>query len=463
MSSKTLWSGRFSTSPDDAMLKFSTSLPVDARLWRYDIRGSLAHVGMLAHVHVLSAEEATQILVGLEGIEADIERGNLNFDDAPDEDIHSYIERHLTERIGPVAGKLHTARSRNDQIALDVRLYLKDTLAELRGEVRQLQGAILERATDHREAVLPGYTHLQRAQPVLLAHHLLAYFWMLERDDERLSEIARRADVLPLGAAALAGTTFPIDRHYVARQLGFAEVSENSMDTVADRDHLIETTSALSIIGLHLSRLAEEFVMWSAPEFGFLTVHDRFSTGSSIMPQKRNPDSMELVRGKAARVIGDLVSLLTLVKALPLTYNRDLQEDKEPLFDACDTTLACLQITRGVIESAKFNTEKMHAAASGGYSTATDVADYLVRRGAPFREAHEIVGRVVRYCEEQGKELHDLMLVEWQGIDGRFGENVLHHVTVEDSVGARTSYGGTAPVRVGEQLKKARELWAGKA
>jgi argininosuccinate lyase len=463
MSSKPLWSGRFSTSPDDAMLKFSTSLPIDARLWRQDIRGSLAHVGMLAHVHVLSPEEATQILVGLEGIESDIELGHLTFDDAPDEDIHSFIERHLTERIGPVAGKLHTARSRNDQIALDVRLYLKDALVELRREIHEFQGVLLARAGEHHDAVLPGYTHLQRAQPVLLSHHLLAYFWMLERDDERLSEISRRVDVLPLGAAALAGTTFPIDRHYVARQLGFAAVSQNSMDTVADRDHLIETTAALSLIGLHLSRLAEEFVLWSAPEFGFLTVHDRFSTGSSIMPQKRNPDSMELVRGKAARVVGDLVSLLTLVKSLPLTYNRDLQEDKVPLFDACDTVLACLQITRGVVETAQFKTEKMRAAASGGFSTATDVADYLVRRGAPFREAHEIVGRVVRYCEEHGKELHDLLLAEWQGIDGRFGENVLYHVTVEDSVGARTSYGGTAPTRVAEQLRKARELWGQKA
>lgn len=441
------------------MIHFSTSLPVDCRLWRYDIEGSLAHVAMLEQVRILDAADATKILVGLQSIAAEIEAGRLRFEGAPDEDIHSFVERVLTEQIGPVAGKLHTARSRNDQIALDVRLYLKDALTAVRNEAHALQGALLARAEEHQQAVLPGYTHLQRAQPVLLAHHLLAYYWMLARDKERLGEIYRRADVLPLGAAALAGTTFPIDRHHVARRLGFAAVSENSMDTVADRDHLIESVAALSLIGVHLSRLAEELVLWSTPEFGFATLDDRFSTGSSIMPQKKNPDSMELVRGKSARIIGDLTSLLTMVKSLPLTYNRDLQEDKEPLFDAFDTAISCLQITRGVIETIRFNGDVMRAAAGGGFSTATDVADYLVRRGLPFREAHEVVGRVVRYCEERGQEMHDLSLVEWQGIDGRFGEQVLYHVTVDDSVASRQSYGGTAPQRVAEQLKRARELW----
>lgn len=441
------------------MLRFSTSLPVDARLWRYDIEGSLAHVEMLAKQNIIAREDAEQIQLGLRQIAADLESGWLKFDHAADEDIHSFIERTLRERIGPVAGKLHTARSRNDQIALDVRLYLKDALQSTLAEVRAAQRVLCARAEEHAapgsETILPGYTHLQRAQPVLLSHHLLAYYWMLQRDAERLHDCLRRADVLPLGAAALAGTTFPIDRQFVAAQLGFAAVSENSMDTVADRDHLLESTSALAIIALHLSRLAEELVLWSAPEFGFVTLDDRFATGSSIMPQKKNPDSMELVRGKSARVVGDLVSLLTLVKSLPLTYNRDLQEDKEPLFDAFDTTITCLQITRGVLATATFHGVRMRAVASGGFSTATDVADYLVTRGVPFREAHEITGKVVKYCEEQNRELEELALAEWESIDERFEEGVLHAVKVESSVAARNSFGGTAPEQVRVQLERA--------
>lgn len=446
------------------MLRFSTSLPVDARLWRYDINGSLAHVEMLARQRIIARDEADQIQNGLMQIAADIESGWLKFERAPDEDIHSFIERTLRERIGPVAGKLHTARSRNDQIALDVRLYLKDAIQSILAEVRAVQGVLCARAEEHlalgNETILPGYTHLQRAQPVLLSHHLLAYFQMLERDAQRLAECFARVDVLPLGAAALAGTTFPIDRHFVATELGFARVSENSMDTVADRDHLIESVAVLTIIALHLSRLAEELVMWSAPEFGFVTLDDRFATGSSIMPQKKNPDSMELVRGKSARVVGDLVSLVTLVKSLPLTYNRDLQEDKEPLFDAFDTVLACLSIARGVLQTVTFHTEKMRASASGGFSTATDVADYLVTRGVPFREAHEITGKVVGYCEENNRELEELALVEWESLDARFEEEVLEVVKVESSVAARKSFGGTSPERVREQLARAQESLA---
>jgi argininosuccinate lyase len=458
--SNVLWHGRFSQGPDAAMMRFSTSLPFDSRLWQYDIRGSIAHVRMLAHVGVLSQEEANEIRDGLDNIYADLENGILLWHDAPDEDIHSFVERNLRERIGAVAGKLHTGRSRNDQIALDVRLYLKDALSQTHDLVLELQKVLCARAEEHFDAILPGYTHLQRAQPVLLSHHLLAYFWMLQRDRERLQEAYQRANVLPLGSAALAGTTFPIDRHYVAQLLGFAAVSENSMDTVADRDHLIESVSALSIIGVHLSRLAEEFVIWSAPEWGFVTLNDRFATGSSIMPQKKNPDSMELIRGKTARVFGDLQTLLTLVKALPLTYNRDLQEDKEPLFDAFDTILGCLEIAGGVVETCVFHTEKMKESAGGGFSTATDVADYLVRRGIPFREAHEIVGKVVQYCEDNSKELEDLKYFEWQAQDSRIDEDVLDVVTVEASVHARNSYGGTSPKRVREQLQKAQELIA---
>jgi len=459
-SAKPLWSGRFATAPDEAMLQFSTSLPVDSRLWMHDIAGSLAHVEMLGACGILAPAETDTICQGLREIESALASGHLGFAGAPDEDIHSFIERHLTARIGAVAGKLHTARSRNDQIALDVRLWLKEAIVATRGELRQLQTVLVARADEHFETILPGYTHLQRAQPVLLSHHLLAYFWMLERDHERLGEVFKRADVLPLGAAALAGTTFPIDRHRVATTLGFARVSENSLDTVADRDHFIESVAALSLIAVHLSRLAEELVLWSAPEWGFVRLDDRYSTGSSIMPQKRNPDSAELIRGKSARVCGDLTALLTLVKGLPLTYNRDLQEDKEPLFDAFDTVIASLQIARGAMATAVFNTKRMRASAGGGFSTATDVADYLVRKGLPFREAHEVVGAVVRFCESGERELDSLSLAEWQTLDSRFDAEVLASVSVEGSVRARTSYGGTAPVRVNQQLEKARAILA---
>ncbi len=455
---KPLWSGRFAGAPDAAMLRFSTSLPVDSRLWRHDIAGSIAHAQMLGAQNIIPPDEATQIVSGLNELSAQIERGDLDFHNAPDEDIHSFIERHLTLQIGPLAGKLHTARSRNDQIALDVRLWLKEALAQTQTEVRGVQNALIARAEQHFDAILPGYTHLQRAQPILLSHHLLAYFWMLQRDFERLQECLVRADVLPLGAAALAGTTFPIDREMVANSLGFATVSNNSLDTVADRDHMIESVSALSIIALHLSRLAEEMVLWSTPEWGFARLSDAFSTGSSIMPQKRNPDSMELVRGKSARVFGDLTALWTLVKALPLTYNRDLQEDKEPLFDAFDTVISSLQIARGVMETTIFNTQKMKEVAGGGFSTATDVADYLVRKGIPFREAHEITGAAVRECEKSGCGLEDLSLEAWQKLDTRFDAGVFGAVSVEGSVAARQSAGGTAPVRVREQLERAKSL-----
>jgi argininosuccinate lyase len=455
---KPLWSGRFDGAPDEAMLALSTSLPVDCRLWAQDIAGSLSHFQMLGDCGILARDDSRRLIEGLQGIAADIESGALGFAGAPDEDIHSFVERHLTLRLGPVAGKLHTARSRNDQVILDVRLWLKEALASVRRELRQLQGVLLDRAREHRGAILPGYTHLQRAQPVLLCHHLLAYFWMFQRDHERLGEALVRADVLPLGVAALAGTTFPIDRHAVARQLGFARVSQNSLDTVSDRDPLIESVSDLALVSVHLSRLGEELVLWSAPEWGFVRLDDRFSTGSSIMPQKRNPDSAELIRGKSARVIGDLTALLTLVKGLPLAYNRDLQEDKEPLFDAFDTVLSSLKIARGALETARFNTDAMRRSAAGGYSTATDVADYLVRRGLTFREAHEVVGAVVRFCEKHGLELADLSLAQWQELDARFEVGVLQSVSVEGSVAARSSYGGTAPARVEEQLARAQKL-----
>ena len=453
-----LWGGRFSSGPDAAMARFSTSLPFDSRLWRYDLRGSIAHVAMLERVQVLAPEEAAQIRAGLQTITDDLESGALNFEAAPDEDIHSFVERHLTQRIGAVAGKLHTARSRNDQVALDVRLYLKDALQATIAAVKEVQQVLAGRAQEQMGAVLPGYTHLQRAQPVLLSHHLLAYFWMLQRDRERLISALNHADVMPLGAAAMAGTTFPINRAFVAQQLGFARVSENSMDTVASRDHLLESTSALTIIALNLSRLAEEWILWSAPEFGFISLDDRFSTGSSIMPQKKNPDSMELIRGKTARVCGAHNTLMMLVKGLPLTYNRDLQEDKEPLFDAFDTVNDCLEIARGVLETTTFHQEKMRAAAGGGFSTATDVADYLVRLGIPFREAHEITGHAVKFCEDNHLTLDDVKIEQWKKIDARIDENVFAAVDVDNSVAARMSAGGTAMPRVREQLAAAQQL-----
>lgn len=454
-----LWGGRFQGGPNAAMQAFSSSLPVDGRLWPYDIQGSLAHVEMLARVGILPTSEAAHIQIGLEGIATDLENGHLRLEGQADEDIHSFIERVLTERIGAVAGKLHTGRSRNDQVILDVRLYLKDALRAVQHELRELQQALLQQAEAHQETVLPGYTHLQHAQPVLLAHHLLAYVWMLQRDGERLEECYRRADVLPLGAAALAGTTFPVDRFFVAHRLGFGAVSGNSMDTVSDRDPLIESVFVLSLIMLHLSRLAEEWVLWSTEEFSFLELDEAFSTGSSIMPQKKNPDSMELVRGKTGRVLGSLQNLMVMIKGLPLTYNRDLQEDKEPLFDAFDTALACLRIATGAAGTAVFNVDAMRAQAHTAFSTATDIADYLVGQGVPFREAHEVVGRVVRYCMEHHQELRDLSLMEWQTLDGRFEESVMDRVEVDDSVASRTSHGGTALPEVQRQLHELRSLW----
>lgn len=456
-----MWGGRFREGPDEAMQRFNTSLPVDARLWRYDLRGSLAHVGMMGACGILTPEDAAALSAGLRALEADFEAGQIDLAAAPDEDIHSLVERLLHERLGPVAGRLHTARSRNDQIALDVRLYLLDALAEVGAAVHGLQAVLLRRAEENARVILPGYTHLQRAQPVLLAHHLLAYFWMLQRDRERLAAARARCDVMPLGAAALAGTTFPIDRGVTTGLLGMSAVSPNSMDSVSSRDHMLESVAALAIIACHLSRLAEEWILWSTAEFGFITLDDRFSTGSSIMPQKKNPDSMELVRGKSGRVTGDLMSLLTMCKGLPLTYNKDLQEDKEPLFDAFDTTLATLSIAAGVVETTTFHVEAMRAAAGGGFSTATDAADYLVRRGVPFREAHEIIGRVVQQCEAGGLELEQLELADWQAVDARFDGEVLQVVTPESSVAARTSAGGTAPERVLEQLAQARATLAG--
>ena len=448
------WSGRFAAAADPRMEAFTSSLAVDRRLAAYDVRGSRAHCRMLVKQKIIARAEGEKILKGLQAVERELFRGDFPFL-ASDEDIHMAVERRLTEKIGPVGGKLHTARSRNDQVLLDVRLFLRDEIGALGKLVARLQKRLARLAKRHRTVVLPGYTHLQRAQPVLLAHHLLAYHAMFGRDAERLAECGARVNVLPLGAGALAGTTLPIDRAYVARLLGFARVSENSLDTVADRDFVAEFLSVAAILGMHLSRLAEELVLWSSSEFGFVELPDAFATGSSMMPQKKNPDVPEIIRGKTGRLYGNLFALLTVLKGLPLTYNRDLQEDKEPLFDSVDTLRGVLSVLEPMLGAMRFRPERLAAAARGGFMLATDVADYLVEKQVPFRRAHEVVGEVVQWCVAEGKELHQLTLEEWQRFSPAFEADLLPRLTPEAAVARRTSYGGTSPENVARQLRAA--------
>jgi len=452
-----LWGGRFEGEMDELVRQFSASLPFDRRLARYDVQGSIAHALMLGKCGIIPAEEAEQIVARLQALLTAIELGTLSLD-AEDEDIHSLVERVLTESLGPVGGKLHTARSRNDQIALDVRLFAKDAIRDLQQRVRDLQRTLIQRAEEHLDVVMPGFTHTQHAQPVLLSHHLLAYFWMLQRDAERLQDCFERTDVMPLGAAALAGTSFPLDRQFVAEQLGFSRVSENSMDAVSDRDFAIELVFCCATIMLHLSRLCEELVLWSSSEFGFVEFDDRYATGSSIMPQKKNPDVAELVRGKSGRVFGDLTALLTLMKGLPLTYNRDLQEDKEPLFDAVDTTAISLAVLNGALATLTFNVATMRAAAAAGFSLATDLADYLTKKGLPFRDAHHVVGRIVRDCLARHRPLEEMSVEDYRQFHPLFAADVLEFLSVDASVAARNVVGGTAPESVRQQLEKAKRI-----
>ena len=451
-----LWGGRFEGGPDAAIARFTQSLPFDQRMAAQDVRGSLAHVRMLGRVGVIPAEEAARIVAGLETIAGEIAAGVV-IEGA--EDIHTWVEQRLRERIGPLAGKLHTARSRNDQVATDTRLYLREAADELAAGLREFQGALLQQAEAHQTTVLPGYTHMQHAQPVLLAHHLLAYFWMLQRDRDRLADWRRRMNVLPLGCAALAGTPYPVDREFVAGELDFEAVSENSMDAIADRDFVVELAAVLALAQTHLSRLAEEFVLWATREFGFLRLADSVATGSSIMPQKKNLDVAELVRGKSGRVIGNLTALLTTLKGLPLTYNSDLQEDKERIFDSLDTVIGCLAALTTMLQGCEFDAERMRAATAGDFSTATDLADYLALRGMPFREAHEVVGRLVLWCERQGRVLESLTVEELADFSAEFAGAPADLASVEHSVRARTSHGGTAPEQVAAQLAAARERW----
>ncbi len=439
-----------STNPAD----FLASLPFDKRLASHDVIGSIAWARALERANVLSDDETQTILDGLEAIRAELESGEFPFR-LELEDIHFNIERRLIELIGPVGGKLHTGRSRNDHVATDTRLYVKDVIAAVLERLNSFCRALLDQAEQGIDVILPGYTHLQRAQPVLLGHHLLAYAEMAERDAGRLRDALTRADVMPLGSAALTGTAYPIDREALASDLGFAAVSRNSMDAVADRDYIIEFLSAAALTMAHLSRLCEEIIVWSSDEFGFVRVGGEYASGSSIMPQKRNPDIAELVRGKTGRVVGDLVALLTSVKALPLAYNRDLQEDKEPLFDAADTLLGSLEMMAGMVPTLEFQRERMQAAAESGFLLATELADYLAAKGVPFREAHGIVSGLVESALADGKELRDLKLDDYKRASEHFEQDVLD-ITVESAVAKRDVMGGTAPNRVREAIAAAR-------
>ena len=434
---------------------YTVSLHYDRRLYRQDIAGSIAHARMLGRQGIISGDEAERIVEGLGAIRREIEDDTFPW--RPElEDIHMNIEARLTERIGEAGGKLHTARSRNDQVATDLRLYVKETITESLSRIRSAQQALVDQAEAHRAAILPGYTHLQRAQPVLLAHHLLAYFQMLQRDAQRFREARARADVLPLGSGALAGSPYPLDREWVAAELGFTSVSENSMDAVSDRDFVLDYLYAAAVTMTHLSRLAEELVLWSTEEFGFVRLADEYTTGSSMMPQKRNPDFAELGRGRAGRVYGRLMGLFTTLKGLPLTYNRDLQEDKEALFDTVDTLLPTLEAFQGMLAGVRFDTERMRSAAGSGYVLATDLADYLVKKGTPFREAHGAVARLTRYALEQGKGFEKLALDEYKRFSGRFEQDVFE-ITIESAVAGRDVPGGTAPGRVQAALEAARQ------
>ncbi len=451
------WSGRFTRKTSAIVESFSESVSFDKRLWKYDIEGSIAHARMLGRQGIIPSKDAGIIVNGLREIASDIESGRFKFSKHL-EDVHMNIEAALIKKIGAVGKKLHTARSRNDQVALDMRLYLREEIREILSLIRKFQKTLVDIAGRHLNTIMPGYTHTQRAQPVLLSHHLLAYAEMLQRDSGRFEDCMRRMNVLPLGSCALAGTTLPIDRGYVARLLGFEEVSRNSVDAVSDRDFAIEFLSCCSIAAVHLSRLAEEVVLWSTEEFKMIEISDTFTTGSSIMPQKKNPDVAELVRGKTGRVYGNLISLLALMKGLPLSYNRDMQEDKQPVFDAVDTLKSCLSVTTDMLPEISFKSERMRLTSGEGYSTATDLAEYLVRKGVPFREAHEITGKIVLYCIANKKDLRSLEIKELKSFSRYISKDVLKALDPEESVKARSSYGGTAPSEVMNQIKYFRKI-----
>src|SRR3989338_2906664 len=448
------WSGRFEKETDKLVEEFTASIPCDKRLYKQDIEGSIAHCLMLARCGIIKMAEAKRIVRGLKGIRREIEDGKFKFDISL-EDIHMNIEKRLIDKIGPVGGKLHTARSRNDQVALDIRLYLRDEIGEIIKLIKILKKSIVRKARDNIDIIMPGYTHLQMAQPVLFSHYLLAYYDMFERDEQRFTDVLKRVNVMPLGSAALAGTNYPIDRKYVAKLLGFLQITTNSMDAVGDRDFSIEFISASAVLMMHLSRLSEELIIWSTFEFGFIELDDSFCTGSSIMPQKKNPDVPELVRGKTGRVYGNLMSLLTVMKSLPLAYNKDMQEDKEPLFDTVDTIKASLLIYSKMINTIKFKRERLKDVVKCGFMTATDMADYLVMKGLPFRGAHEMVGKAVFYCIKNNRLLSDMTLSELQRFSKKFKRDIFNYIKVENSVNRKDIIGGTAKKQV---LKRIAEI-----
>lgn len=449
-----LWGGRFTKQTNHLVEEYTASIHFDKALAEEDIQGSLAHVTMLGKCGIVPAEDVETIKAGLNKVLDKIRAGQVEFS-VSDEDIHMNIEKHLIEEVGAVGGKLHTGRSRNDQVATDMHLYLRNRAVELVGLLHALQESLINQAKNNLDTIIPGYTHLQRAQPILFAHHLMAYVSMFERDIDRLKDSYKRINVLPLGAGALAGTTFPIDRHFVAEQLGFDGVYENSLDAVSDRDFIVEFLAGASLIMTHLSRLSEELVLWSSTEFTFIELDDAFCTGSSIMPQKKNPDVAELVRGKTGRVYGNLIGLLTVLKSLPLAYNKDMQEDKEGMFDTVATLEGALQLFAPMIATMKVNTGRMREAVNKDFSNATDIADFLVGKGLPFRQAHEVIGKTVLYCIQEGKYLLDLSLEEFQQFSPLFDDTIYHVLQPETVVNARNVYGGTATVQVEQAIERA--------
>ncbi len=454
MAQDKLWGGRFDAPTDKFVEEFNASIDVDGCMFAEDIAGSRAHAKMLGRQGILSDDDVKQILQGLNDIEADIENGDIAFTVAL-EDVHMNIEARLTERIGAAGKRLHTARSRNDQVATDTRLFLRGRCIEILASLHKLQAVLVQLARQHADTIMPGFTHLQTAQPVTFGHHLLAYVEMLERDAGRFSDAAARMNRCPLGSAALAGTTFPVDRSFTAQELGFDGPCNNSLDAVSDRDFVLELLSACAICGVHLSRFSEELILWMSAQFRFIDLPDAFCTGSSIMPQKKNPDMPELVRGKAGGMIGGLVAMLCTVKALPLAYNKDMQEDKGAVFDAFEQLAGCLRIFTDMLPDMRVNRDSMHAAAASGFSTATDLADALVRDGVPFRDAHDIVGRSVAFCIEQGIELHRMDAAACTAIDARLNPAMVGKLSVEDCVAARNHIGGTAP----EQVRAQCDIW----
>ena len=459
MNSTKTWSGRFNEPVSELVKKYTGSIDFDKRLAQWDIQGSLAHAQMLCQAGVLSGEDLAAIERGMAEILAEIEAGRLQWS-LDLEDVHMNIERRLTDKIGDAGKRLHTGRSRNDQVATDIRLWLRDQISIIQTLIQNLQTALLDLAEQHAETVMPGFTHLQVAQPVSFGHHMLAYVEMLGRDYERMADCRRRVNRMPLGAAALAGTTYPVRREVTAELLGFEQICQNSLDAVSDRDFAVEFTAAASLVMIHLSRLSEELILWMSPRFGFIDIADRFCTGSSIMPQKKNPDVPELVRGKSGRVIGHLIGLITLMKSQPLAYNKDNQEDKEPLFDTADTLIDTLRIYADMMRGVSVKPENMRAAVMQGFATATDLADYLVKKGMPFRDSHEVVARAVRHADEAGVDLSQLPLAVLQGFSGLISDDVYQVLTPEGSLNARNHLGGTAPEQVRFQTARWRRLLA---